>query len=107
MVDHVSWIENDLIREDPWLYLPYILFAEYIAVSAGPWFMDRLKISGIPIKALSVVKNHAELDAIHIEQDFEIIDKFVGNNPSWKKVYENVLERAMENYYVFLADIVE
>jgi hypothetical protein len=106
MVEHVSWIENRLIREDPWLYPPYILFAEYIAVSAGPWFMERLKIAGIPIKALSVVKNHAQLDSIHIQQDFKIIDQFVGKNPGWKEAYKKIVEKSMENYDSFLSDIV-
>lgn len=106
MVEHVVWIEQDLIREDPWLYLPYILFAEYIAVAAGPWFIDRLKVAGIPVKALSVVKHHAELDVFHIQQDYEIIDRFIDAHPDWKERYIQVVERAMQNYFLFLSDLV-
>lgn len=106
MVTHVSWIEHELIRKDPWLYLPYILSAEYLAVSAGPWFIDRLNAAGIPAKALSVVTNHVDLDVRHIQQDYEIIDRFIDRNPDWKERYTQVIERAMENYLLFLDDLV-
>jgi len=106
MVTHVSWIERELIRKDPWLYPPYILSAEYIAVSAGPWFMERLNRAGIPVTALSVVKNHAELDLLHIQQDYQIIDRFIDRNPDWKERYTQVVVRAMENYLLFLDDLV-
>jgi len=106
MLEHVSWIENELIRRDPWLYPPYILSAEYIAVAGGPWFIDRLNAVGIPVKALSVVRNHAELDQLHIQQDCRIIDRFIEKNPDWKERYTQVVERAMENYLLFLDDIV-
>jgi hypothetical protein len=106
MVRHVSWIEHELIRKDPWLYPPYILAAEYLAVSAGPWFMERLKAAGIPAKGVSVVRNHVELDVRHIQQDYQIIDRFIDRNPDWKERYTQVVERAMENYLLFLDDLV-
>jgi hypothetical protein len=106
MVSHVAWIESELIRKDPWLYPPYILSAEYLAVSAGPWFLERLNAAGIPNKALSVVKNHAVLDALHVQQDCQIIDAFIDSNPDWQERYRQVVKRAIANYLQFLDDLV-
>jgi len=104
MTEHVEWIEST-IKKDVKLYLPYILFAEYIAVTAGPWFIENTKLVGVPIKALSVVNNHAVLDLEHIKDDFKIIDELVAKEPQYKEEFKAIIHQSLGNYFAFLDEI--
>lgn len=68
MEDFVMHIEG-LINKDPYLYLAYIFFAEYLVVIHGPELNHGITVTcGYGSEALTVVENHAELDQDHVHE---------------------------------------
>lgn len=82
-----------LIRKDPYLYLPYIFFAEYLTVLYGPKMNKALieKCGYLP-KSMTVVENHAELDKEHVNEWEEVIEDIVD-----EKVYREPFLKALES----------
>jgi hypothetical protein len=73
----LTFIEATIDR-DPTLYLAYISFAEYLIVLMGPeWLKVLDERCGIPASSMTVIGNHAELDAEHSEEAFDAIDELV------------------------------
>ncbi len=77
MKTFVLHIES-LIRKDPYLYLPYIFFAEYLTVIYGPTMNKALveKCGYLP-GSMTVVENHAELDKEHVNEWEDVIEDIV------------------------------
>jgi hypothetical protein len=66
------------IRENPVLYLAYILFAEYFMVVIGPeWLRAVREKCGVPESLMSAIGNHVELDQDHVEEGCAEIDTLV------------------------------
>jgi len=74
----VRYIES-LIEQDPYLYLPYIFFAEYLCVICGPEMTQKLEQKcSFPAGSITIIENHSELDQSHIEE--------------WEKVVSNLVD---------------
>lgn len=92
------------IENDPSLYLPYILFAEYFTVLAGPsWVANLEKKCGISPKMMSVVGNHAELDKDHVQDDLKAIDALVTKEDV--EPFLDVLKISVHFYEGFCSDV--
>jgi len=104
MKDYVRHIE-DVIDEDPVLYLAYILFAEYLVVIVGPsWLALLEERCGIPRTSMTVVGNHAELDREHVEEALEEIDDLVGD-PRKLAPMRRVVTRTIALFDAFCAEV--
>lgn len=70
----VRFIEQK-IQEDPSLYLPYILLAEYFTVTMGKQWTEHLKNNpAIKNAQVSIVTKHIELDEAHVQHDIAVLD---------------------------------
>lgn len=77
MLQLVRHIEK-LIDKDPYLYLPYIYFAEYLCVLYGPKMAKALEENcGYLPRSMTIIENHAELDKDHVDGWEETIQKIV------------------------------
>lgn len=77
MKDFLLHIEG-LIRKDPYLYLPYIFFAEYLTVLYGPKMNKALiENCGYLPHSMTVIENHAELDKEHVNEWEDVIAEIV------------------------------
>jgi pyrroloquinoline quinone (PQQ) biosynthesis protein C len=71
---------EEIIDEDPELYLAYVLFAEYATVLLGGDWLNLLETRcGIPRSSMTVIDNHVELDREHVSEALERIDSLVGD----------------------------
>lgn len=69
---------REAITIDPFLYLPYILFAEYFTVLMGPdWLSALQEHCGVPASTMTAVSQHVELDKHHVEEGCREIDVLV------------------------------
>jgi hypothetical protein len=92
--DMVAYVE-DVIHDDPSLYLAYILFMEYVTVILGPEWIELLDSRcGIPRSSMSVVDKHAALDRDHVDEGLIIIDALVGDPKKLPKMREALLGAA-------------
>lgn len=66
------------IDADPFLYLSYIFFAEYLCVIYGPVMTQALEQKcGFPSHSMTVVENHAVLDQDHVHEWETVIPSLV------------------------------
>jgi hypothetical protein len=101
----VAYIES-IIQQDYALYLPYILYAEYISVVVVPELVHTLNVkSGIGPEFLSVLTKHAVLDVDHVKEDQIAIDKIIDLNPAYQEKFLEVLETTYAIYSDFLTDV--
>lgn len=71
------------IRTDPFLYLAYVLFAEYSLLVLGPeWITAVGENCGIPASFMTAVGNHVELDRNHVAEGCAEIDGLVEERQS-------------------------
>ena len=97
---------RSLVETDPVLYVPYILFAEYLSVIAVPEVVGLLETRcGIPARVMSVFTKHAELDKEHSKQDCAILDQIVGVSPLYEHSMRNVVRYSSVLYSHFLNDV--
>lgn len=66
-----------LIREDPYLYRPYIFFAEYLVVIYGPEMTRGMEASSFGSGSLTVIENHSDLDKDHVDESEQILTRLV------------------------------
>jgi hypothetical protein len=93
IVQLVEFVEAT-IDHDPRHYLAYMLWAEYLTVLVGAEFVGYLiERNGIPERALTSVTNHVKLDADHVEEDLEVIDRFV-HDPNCLEPMREVIRSA-------------
>jgi len=71
------------IRTDPFLYLAYVLFAEYSLLVLGPeWMRALAENCGIPASFVTAVGNPVELDKNHVAEGCAEIDALVDERHS-------------------------
>lgn len=132
---HAKWAENDLLemhrvfglqepkpcvtvselveylgklaQTEPTLYIPYVLFAEYFVVLAGPDWVEALQQRcGIPAKALTSITLHVELDRAHVSHALRELDDLIGEDEDPNRLV-NALREAMSQFERFLDEIHE
>lgn len=107
MVDLVRYV-RDVVATDPVLFVPYILFAEYLAVIAVPHSVKQLETyCNVPASVLTVFTRHAELDQEHAVEDSKIIDDVVAVAPVYRFPMERVLANSCDHYSHFLAQVAQ
>lgn len=100
MFDFVLNIES-IIRKDPYLYLPYIFFAEYLVVIYGPQMTQALAVkNGYGSESLTVIENHAELDQDHVHEWEEIIASIV-DEQRYTKAFLEVMDETIRLHKLF------
>ena len=89
------------IKQDPYLYFVYVLFAEYFTVIAGPECQSAVERSTkIPRSLMSIIDKHAELDKDHVH-DWGKQAKQVGLAMAQEKAYLATLDGVFERYSRF------
>lgn len=100
MLNLVKHIENT-ISEDPYLYLGYIFFAEYLCVVGGPEMIEGLeKKCGFPPQSMTIVANHAELDKEHVDEWIQITRDLV-DEAKYEKALLESLEKTIKIHQEF------
>jgi hypothetical protein len=106
-VEAMIAFQRDTIDEDPTLYLSYTLFAEYLTVLLGPWWLELLETRcGIPISSMTVVANHVATDKDHVEETLESIDALVTDPRKLHRMRE-VLAGSIACFERFAAEITD
>jgi hypothetical protein len=101
---YVEFIE-DIIDQDPHLYLAYIFFAEYLCVICGPEMVDGLEQKcGFPAKSMTIIENHAELDKDHVNEWQETIASLVDLN-TYEAKFLTVLDQTIQLHRDFFSSI--
>lgn len=105
LADLLRFLEATIDR-DPFLYLAYMLFAEYVvAARGGEWLQVVQEVCGIPVGAMSVIAKHAELDRAHTDEGFETIDALV-REPSMLGPMRATLLASREFFHRFCEELV-
>lgn len=90
------------IERDPFLYLPYILFAEYFTVKFGPDLIGAFaRYCGVPTDAMTAVGNHVELDRDHVTEGCKEIDALVsdeGRHEALRDMLRDTMQRVTAFY---------
>jgi pyrroloquinoline quinone (PQQ) biosynthesis protein C len=95
------------IEQDPFLYLPYILFTEYFTVLMGPEWLSALQAHcGVPMEAMTAVSQHVELDRHHVEDGCREIDELV-KDEKLHALLRASLQRTMERFSVFCDELCD
>lgn len=84
------------IRTNPFLYLAYVLFAEYSLLVLGPeWISALAENCGIPASFVTAVGNHVELDKNHVAEGCAEIDALVdeGQKDALRGALAGMMER--------------
>lgn len=104
----IAFVENieDLINKDVALYLPYILWVEYLCV-AGAWDLadDLRNYCNIPAHVLAVFTKRADRDRQHAADDLGIIDRVVEADPSYGPKFLHVIKHTGKLYSEFWEEI--
>lgn len=96
---------EQLILQNPELYLIYIFFAEYFTVLGGPEWLAMLQNNcGIPTSQMSVVDNHVELDKSHVMDGIAEINKLITNSQD-SETYLAALRGSMQVMNEFYNDV--
>ncbi len=103
MKEFVKHIENT-IRRDPYLYLPYIFFAEYFTVIYGPEFNRGILKCGHEQNSMTVITNHAELDKEHVSEWEQAILDLV-DEKIYKDQYLNVVDKTIALHKKFFLSL--
>lgn len=95
------------IQKDPYLYLAYIFFAEYLTVLYGPT-MNRALIEkcGYPAESMTVVENHAELDKDHVNDWEDVIVDLVDER-IYRKLFLETLDQTITLHSEFFLSCAE
>lgn len=97
---------NSLVKQDPRLYLIYMLFAEYFTVIAGPEFMEALEAKcHIPRSMISVVTKHAELDKDHVHEWEQTVRDCGVDLTIMEHQVDATLQTIMDKYFAFCATV--
>jgi hypothetical protein len=97
---------EQLIGQNPSLYLAYIAFAEYITVIKGPEWLDLLESRcGIPKSSMTAVDNHVELDRDHAEEGFAVVDDLV-TDPRMLPEMREALAASMRYFDAYCGEAV-
>jgi hypothetical protein len=103
---NLTRLNERLIRDDPRLYIVYMVCAEYFTVLLGPAWIEALtRGCGVPATALTVVSKHVEADTVHAREGFDAIDRFVAVTLTWPRVREAV-RAIFENLEQFPEDLL-
>lgn len=87
---------RELIDREPVLYVPYLLFVEYITVLTGGELVRLLvERCGVPAEALTCASNHVELDQEHTDEGLDVIDALV-DDPRMLEPLRRVLRKSMD-----------
>jgi hypothetical protein len=106
MRTQIGWIDQ-IIEEDPALFLAYILFAEYLIVLLGPEWLGLLESRcGIPRSSMTVIGKHAELDKDHVDEAMDEIDRLVADPKKLRRMREVVVE-ATQLFQRFCEEVCE
>ncbi|MFW7381185.1 MAG: hypothetical protein ACOH5I_20385 [Oligoflexus sp.] len=90
----IAHIEETIDR-DPYLYLAYIFFAEYLCVICGEELTHGLQNKcGYPPRSLTVIENHAELDQDHVHEWEETIASLI-DEQFYSKQFLATLEKTI------------
>jgi hypothetical protein len=74
---------RETIKNEPLLFLPYMILAEYVTVLLGSEWMTLLEIGvHVPAEALTVVGNHVMLDGEHVFDNLREVDSLVNDEAS-------------------------
>lgn len=95
---------EEIIKQDPFVYLVHIFFAEYFTVIEGPEFMNALEKVGIKPTMVSVVNNHVELDVDHVDEWETVMDKLVSSE-KYASTFHKRLEESFRLYEQFCTDL--
>jgi len=102
----IAHIET-IITTDPYLYLSYIFFAEYLCVICGPETTEGLeKKCGFPPKSMTVVENHAELDKDHVHEWEGVMKEIVDAN-IYRPLFFANLEKTIVYHQQFYTSCAE
>lgn len=95
------------LKQDPRLFLVYILFAEYLTVVAGPECTESIaQRCGINKESLSVITKHAELDKDHVAEWREEVHSCQIDLSGLSEQVFAFLEETMSAYNAFAAGLV-
>jgi hypothetical protein len=103
----VALMDNNArsIEEEPFLYLAYILFAEYLMVSLGPAWVSALdQRCGVPASALTAATHHIELDQHHVAEGCREIDVLVEDERLHEPL-RAMLHQSMRHFSAFCDDL--
>lgn len=99
--------QNQVIEEDPALYLAYVLFAEYFTVLATPGWVELLATRcALPPEYSTVLTKHVELDKEHVAECVREFNELLQTYPRAERMWQH-LRLCFELYEGFLNDIVE
>lgn len=105
MRNFVSNIET-IIRRDPYLYFPYIFFAEYLTVIYGPEFNEALVHKcGFEPESMNVITNHAELDQEHVNDWAKVIESIVDEDKC-RELFNQVIDKTISLHKDFYLSLV-
>jgi hypothetical protein len=95
------------IESEPYLYLAYILFAEYMVVTLGPeWVAALQECCGIPRDAQTVNTHHIELDKEHVQEGLAEIDALI-DDPARYEPLRTMLKDSMQHFSAFCDDVCD
>jgi hypothetical protein len=104
MRTQIAWID-EIITEDPVLFLGYILFAEYLIVLLGPEWLNLLATRcNMPQTSMTVIGKHAELDRDHVDEAMNEIDRLVADPRKLRRMKEVVVETT-EHFHRFCIEV--
>ena len=78
---------------DPFYYLGYVSFSEYMTTYLGPRFLDCTSRLGLEPKRISALSNHVVLDVGHAEENFELIEKRF-QDPAVRDRFDSVVRQS-------------
>jgi hypothetical protein len=97
---------NGVVDQDPYLFLSYILWAEYSTVLLGPDWLQAIESKcGVPQSQITVVANHVELDREHTAEGVREIDALVTSQDKEVPMLE-VLRRSICHFEKFTNEIL-
>lgn len=98
--------QQEMVDEDPALFLVYTLFTEYLTVLLGPeWLAFMEERCGVPRTSMTVVVNHAELDQQHVVDVIDAIDTLVTDPAKLPRMRE-VLHRTIAQFETFCTEVM-
>jgi hypothetical protein len=96
---------SEMIEEHPALYLSYILFAEYFhVVMGGEWMAALQDRCGVPMRAMTALSYHLELDRHHVEENCREMDRVLPDG-NWTERLRASLARSMAHFSAFCDEL--
>lgn len=87
MVDYL----RHRVKKTPIGFLGYVAFLEYFTVLTAPKFLQDLENHcGIPKKKLMALVKHGELDKIHAQDNFAILDQILNSEEKWRDFIDTI-----------------